>query len=837
MEAKNGVPTNFLHWLHQTYTMRWKGALDISTVPGPEHANRSPQWCCTLTASCAVVLDKAGKHVTLQPLQGQGQGKSKKEAEQQAARQVYDALVAQGWYDPEAPPPAKKSGGMPWTRRTAVLQGRSAPAVRQCSYEVFQKVLECLQQPSVHTSKSRAMKFITDSTPANEHNPLAYLDLSIAGQPVGRVVVELFRYKKGSSLEEHAPLILVAVSNFLALCRGVEVGGRQLCFAGCPITRIMTRFMLQAGDVVNRDGTGGAHIHTAYGAHFPDEGLEDKSYRFMHPFMLGCANLGLEDSNSSQFLVTLAPAAQLAGQHTCFGKVLAGYGVLKEVEALCDRLTTSPPCPVVIEAAGELPAGSDLSAVPAVAAGGWPLWPEDQGPPPEGVREAAFRLDIAQQLKAAGNEAYKQGDAATALARYQQAARFLSWTSFKLRDDGVDVDVSPDEQRALWDCEVLLMGNEAAAQLKLGRFRPADETCRALLQRTPNSAKALLRAAQARIGLGPAEYSSAAGYLQQALQQAQEQQLPARDIVEEMHRLRSLQQQHAARQRSRFSAAFAAGLLHHPADDEPPPAAAPPVDPKDPVAAAAAAAGLRHVVVPQGRRVAGPVPAERVLDGGQPVLVDDAWGTHLMVADEDEAEGSGGEEGGAGSSNSSYSRGLMAKLARMGLAGSGYGSSYRAAAASIANDGWGNVEEGYSDSGDEDSSWAGRYVDDSVEPQPGVEHYVSTTPALVPHGAAGSLDVSLQQDAAANGSLHISAGSASGVPPRQGEPVEPRLPEQAEAAQAAAAGVAVAARGDSGQRSYGDGVHGAHVVLHENGNSCTSLTAPPSQCRMQGEPK
>ncbi|KAF6258017.1 hypothetical protein COO60DRAFT_1639501 [Scenedesmus sp. NREL 46B-D3] len=690
--------------------MRWKGALDISTVPGPEHANRSPQWCCTLTASCAVVLDKAGKHVTLQPLQGQGQGKSKKEAEQQAARQVYDALVAQGWYDPEAPPPAKKSGGM-----------------------------------------SRAMKFITDSTPANEHNPLAYLDLSIAGQPVGRVVVELFRYKKGSSLEEHAPL---AVSNFLALCRGVEVGGRQLCFAGCPITRIMTRFMLQAGDVVNRDGTGGAHIHTAYGAHFPDEGLEDKSYRFMHPFMLGCANLGLEDSNSSQFLVTLAPAAQLAGQHTCFGKVLAGYGVLKKVEALCDRLTTSPPCPVVIEAAGELPAGSDLSAVPAVAAGGWPLWPEDQGPPPEGVREAAFRLDIAQQLKAAGNEAYKQGDAATALARYQQAARFLSWTSFKLRDDGVDVDVSPDEQRALWDCEVLLMGNEAAAQLKLGRFRPADETCRALLQRTPNSAKALLRAAQARIGLGPAEYSNAAGCLQQALQQAQEQQLPARDIVEEMHRLRSLQQQHAARQRSRFSAAFAAGLLHHPADDEPPPAAAPPVDPKDPVAAAAAAAGLRHVVVPQGRRVAGPVPAEHVLDGGQPVLVDDAWGTHLMVADEDEAEGSGGEEGGAGSSNSSYSRGLMAKLARMGLAGSGYGSSYGAAAASIANDGWGNVEEGYSDSGDEDSSWAGRYVDDS------------------------------------------------------GEPVEPRLPEQAEAAQAAAAGVAVAARGDSGQRSYGDGALG-----------------------------
>jgi hypothetical protein len=48
-----------------------------------------------------------------------------------------------------------------------------------------------------------------------------------------------------------------AVSNFLALCRGVEVGGRQLGFAGCPVTRIMARFMLQAGDAVNRDGSGG----------------------------------------------------------------------------------------------------------------------------------------------------------------------------------------------------------------------------------------------------------------------------------------------------------------------------------------------------------------------------------------------------------------------------------------------------------------------------------------------------------------------------------------------------------------------------------------------------
>jgi hypothetical protein len=79
-----------------------------------------------------------------------------------------------------------------------------------------------------------------------------------------------------------------------------------------------------------------------------------------------------------------------------------------QIEALCDRFSSTPPCPVIIEAAGELPPGSDLSAVAPVSAAGWPLWPEDQGPPPKGTREAAFRLDIAQQLKQAGNEAYKK---------------------------------------------------------------------------------------------------------------------------------------------------------------------------------------------------------------------------------------------------------------------------------------------------------------------------------------------------------------------------------------------------------------------------------------------
>lgn len=53
--------------------------------------------------------------------------------------------------------------------------------------------------------------------------------------------------------------------------------------------------------------------------------------RHTFPFSLSCANLGLEDTNSSQFFITLAPASSLDGHHTCFGKVLRGYSTVKEV--------------------------------------------------------------------------------------------------------------------------------------------------------------------------------------------------------------------------------------------------------------------------------------------------------------------------------------------------------------------------------------------------------------------------------------------------------------------------------------------------------------------------
>lgn len=48
------------------------------------------------------------------------------------------------------------------------------------------------------------------------------------------------------------------MDNFLAFCKGVDVGGRHLSYVGVPFTRVVKRFVVQAGDVVNKDGTGEA---------------------------------------------------------------------------------------------------------------------------------------------------------------------------------------------------------------------------------------------------------------------------------------------------------------------------------------------------------------------------------------------------------------------------------------------------------------------------------------------------------------------------------------------------------------------------------------------------
>ena len=77
--------------------------------------------------------------------------------------------------------------------------------------------------------------------------------------------------------------------------------GKPLHYKGSHFHRIIPGFMMQAGDIINHDGTGGESI---YGEYFSDE---NHLHKHDKPYKLAMANLGEKNTNSSQFFITMKP--------------------------------------------------------------------------------------------------------------------------------------------------------------------------------------------------------------------------------------------------------------------------------------------------------------------------------------------------------------------------------------------------------------------------------------------------------------------------------------------------------------------------------------------------
>ncbi|XP_066999411.2 peptidyl-prolyl cis-trans isomerase D isoform X3 [Anabrus simplex] len=91
-------------------------------------------------------------------------------------------------------------------------------------------------------------------------NPIVYLDVKIGEEKVGRIILELFKDSVPKTVE-----------NFRALCtgeKGVGIMGKALHYKGSIFHRAVPQFMIQGGDIINFDGSGGESI---YGPKFDDE--------------------------------------------------------------------------------------------------------------------------------------------------------------------------------------------------------------------------------------------------------------------------------------------------------------------------------------------------------------------------------------------------------------------------------------------------------------------------------------------------------------------------------------------------------------------------------------
>ncbi|GBF93907.1 hypothetical protein Rsub_06906, partial [Raphidocelis subcapitata] len=259
------------------------------------------------------------------------------------------------------------------------------------------------------------------------------------------------------------------------------------------------------------------------------------------------------EASSPQFFITLRPSRELYERHVAVGHVLSGYGALLEAALAWQDAAAVRTAAAAAEAAAQLQAhlaataeqalgaaGGEAAGLPPAAVpqadaanaplpvcrivacgqlargqppptptplmlGAWPAWPEDLPPlaKPCMETEAKGRLEAARAIKAAGNAAYAAGDLPLALAYYRQGIHYLELITFTSDLFGAaSPNISYETSLPMWETELALRLNQAAALTALGRGAEAVESLREMRIKAPGNAKVWFRTAQAFTSMG-----------------------------------------------------------------------------------------------------------------------------------------------------------------------------------------------------------------------------------------------------------------------------------------------------------------------------------------------
>jgi cyclophilin family peptidyl-prolyl cis-trans isomerase len=114
------------------------------------------------------------------------------------------------------------------------------------------------------------------------------------------------------------------------------------------IHRVVKGFIIQGGDFVFGNGSGGESIYN--GKKFKDERL-GLGLKHDRAGILSMGNSG-KNSNTSQFFVTLDKAPQCDGKHVVFGEVVSGMEVITALEQHATPAGGEPTVPIKITDCG-----------------------------------------------------------------------------------------------------------------------------------------------------------------------------------------------------------------------------------------------------------------------------------------------------------------------------------------------------------------------------------------------------------------------------------------------------------------------------------------------------
>lgn len=254
-------------------------------------------------------------------------------AAEHAHTAVLDALAAA-----PAAPPAQDGATTSATHRCA-LSGLRLGAGDDASLGIGPR----LSAPAAAALRAAAAARAASAVPV-AGRPRVFLEFVVEDSLIsGRVEIELY-----------ADLAPRTAHNFRALCTGECGASRQLSraplhYKGSRLHRIIPGFVLQGGDFTSGDGRGGESV---YGGKFADESFDGPCGRHSGLGCLSMANSG-RDSNGSQFFITLKKTPHLDGKHVVFGRVIKGFVLLTQLEAL-GSASGAPSHRVVIADCGEL---------------------------------------------------------------------------------------------------------------------------------------------------------------------------------------------------------------------------------------------------------------------------------------------------------------------------------------------------------------------------------------------------------------------------------------------------------------------------------------------------